>query len=596
MRKKNKGIKEVKPGRDKRGHILMSGRKRAARRGIKKGKTGLKKKTAGIIRKRVTSPSIKAGTATKAATQPETALLIPDAIFQERLSVTAGPAGRAAWIYAGLFIAAFLAVFFFLPGDRADTGFFISAAAAAAAAAVMAVAIIHAAMKREKTGFHVYLAFLLPVIISIFMAIHFRENASEGGVHVGLLPVPLAFKQLPGYGGGNKSHFANTSGLTGKLLSRFAEISSGPGIESKKKEYFRDHVHILFRNTGTLAGEGKTAPECLSAWQSRGFPAIKEQPQANAVAIQLIKDNDGIRISWAGNSPGLRLRRGNKLSVFYRQGNADETKKEAFARAADMLITDKNVRKQVEEYYENPSVRLDTAGEVAPFYVYYLACLFVFDYETGGQGSYSSYVPAAPAGSPPDFLKMDEMFDTFMDKAYALDGLASLVGGYAGRRTGQEEINRARQEAGKIAGGISAEDAESAAHFITLALKASLVAQQWAIMQNSIHKSPWFETTYSHILNRALLGMFLEKGVKPGKYPEQYKKFVAAASLMLYKTSRVMGTYKDSPKLMEYSDDYMIAHAVLMHFMDGFDAALRESVARELDRYYAGRYYGKVDY
>jgi hypothetical protein len=605
MKRKKKRTKAGKAKKHIRKHILMSGRKRNIRR-KKQGKNrGVRprKRAQGASQKRGYGPRIKMEPEVKepyTSKAPKIIPIPPESIRAELITPLPVEGtisiGYAGWLYIILFIIASLGLFFLLPGGMADAGFFISISAIAVTAAVLAFAVIYAVKSRKKAGLPGYFALLLPVIISVFMAWHFHEETAAGGVHVGLLPVPLTIKPHPGFVHGKKYRYEKTVDTTQKYLNRIMKTASGSAIDGKKKEYFKDHVHILFRNTGNLACEGKTASECLAAWQKRGFPAIKELPQANSVTMQMIKDDNGVKISWAGNSPKLRLDNGNKLDKFCRPGNNDEKKKAAFASAADILITDKGIKKQVEEYYANPAVRVDTAGEVAPFYVYYLACLFIFEYDAEGQKSYSSYLPPPASGTAPDFLKMNEIFDKFMDKAAALDGLASLVADNAGKRPGEKKIKQARQAAGKISEEIHSEDMETAEHFITLALKSSLVARQWAVMENSMQKNPWFETTYDSILNRDLLGMFLETGIKPCKYTKQYEKFIAAAALMLYKTSRVMGTYKDNNKYMIYSDNYMIAHAILMHFMDEFDAALRESVAQELDRYYAGRYCGTVDY
>lgn len=582
----------------------MSGRKRHLRRkNRKKTAAAGRRKQDGIISKElINKPRAKIKTRIRKPEFPSQAVTVTPPHQEIRTELIAPLPGEKKeipahplWFYAVFFVIVSLGFFFLLPAERSDSGFFISSAAVAATAAFMIFMIVYSLKSRGKIAFSGYCALLLPVILSVFLAYYFNGKTSEGGIHVGLLPVPVTVK--PRQDAAHRKKYGNDiyGDPTTRVMDRIMQTASTSGINRNKKKYFNDHVHMLFRNTGQLACEGKTASECLSAWQKRGFPAIKELPQANSITMQLIKDDDRVRISWAGNSPKLRLMQGDRLGRLCRPGNRDEKKLAAFAAAADMLITDKDVKKQVEDYYTGPSVSVDTAGAVAPFYMYYLACMFVFEYNTGGRKNYSPFLPPPAAGTAPDFLNMNEMFDRFMDKAAELDGLAALTDRNAGR-IGQKQLKRYRQEASELSAEINANDTGTSEHFITLALKASLVAQQWAMMENSIQKNPWFETTYGRILNRALLGMFLETGIKPCRYTEQYEKFIAAAALMLYKTSKVMGTYKNNPKYMTYSDNYMIAHAILMHFMEEFDAALRESVAQELDRYYAGRYYGTVDY
>jgi hypothetical protein len=236
---------------------------------------------------------------------------------------------------------------------------------------------------------------------------------------------------------------------------------------------------------------------------------------------------------------------------------------------------------------------IDAAGDIAPYYLYYLSYIIVSGNYPRDMGIMPDYPPFAQ-GDPADFLGMEEMFRIFEKKAETLDGLDALIETAAGKKPDAGAVEKIRKAAAEISAMAAALDMETTQKFMSTAINASLPAQQWAKMENSKVKRPWFETTYDEDLAQAKVKRYLN-GLKNAKsMTDAEKKLVAAAALILYKTSRCMGTFTWSKATLAYSENYRLAHAILMHFINTYDAALCKKLGDELDRYYAGRYYGTI--
>jgi hypothetical protein len=187
---------------------------------------------------------------------------------------------------------------------------------------------------------------------------------------------------------------------------------------------------------------------------------------------------------------------------------------------------------------------------------------------------------------------MEELFRIFEKKAGALESLASLVEATAGKKLQGAALDKCKKTAAELARQIESLDNETRQKLISTALLASLPAVQWAKMENSIHKKPWFETTYDGVLDKSVIDKYLSGSKGRAGISEAEKELLAAGALMLYKTSRCMATFNWSKKTQSYSENYRLGHSILMHFINEYDAALHKKIGDELDRYYAGRYYG----
>lgn len=352
------------------------------------------------------------------------------------------------------------------------------------------------------------------------------------------------------------------------------------GAQDLGSRYFR----AIMKEAGVSTLK-KTEREYFAAHFSTGQADKSGIAAKNAASIGAVFSKNSAKIKWSVK----RKCTGKLRAVFIRRGETNRKKIDAFAAAAGVLIPSPESRQAIIDYYEGPAVGIDTAADIAPYFMYYMAHAIVFENYKGA--AVPSY-PPAEGDSVSVFFGMDGMFKVFESKTAALEDLASIIEGAAGRMAAPE-IEKAKKAAEKVLNYIESLDMETKRNFISTALTASLAARQWAKMENARQKNPWFETTYDEELLQADVDAYLKKLKKAKAAPAMEKIMAKAAALILYKTSRCMGTF-DSKKYAAYSENYRLSHAILMHFINSYDAALCARIADELDRYYAKRYYGTV--
>jgi hypothetical protein len=419
---------------------------------------------------------------------------------------------------------------------------------------------------------------VIAAVVGVFAVLYFLNNNKPGEIYAGLMPVS----------------YTDTTGklqdMSKKYYEAITDAAGRSGLKKEEKDFYNSHFISLYSSAGAKSCTGMTAQDCARAWKKHGLPEINLPAGKNVAALGLVNEKNSAKISWS--YPGKAgMKTGRKwLSA---GGRADKKKTDSFISAANAYIADPRIRQQAIDFYTGPAVVIDAAGDIAPYYLYYLSYIIVSGSYPADKGVMPAYPPFAE-GDPADFLGMEQMFKVFEKKAETLDGINALIETAAGKKLDAVAAEKIRKASAEISSIAAALDSETTQKFLSTALYASLPAQQWAKMENSKVKRPWFETTYDEDLAQVKVKRYLN-GLKSAKsMTDSEKKLVAAAALILYKTSRCMGTFTWSKSTLAYSENYRLAHAILMHFINSYDAALCKKLGDELDRYYAGRYYGTV--
>lgn len=356
---------------------------------------------------------------------------------------------------------------------------------------------------------------------------------------------------------------AKTQDQTARHIGIIKEEAARSGLKKAEKDYFAGHFTAVISSA--------------------------VQPRKNDIALGVVYAEKTAKLGWFRS----RACAGSKSRMWLTSRPQQDKKKiDVFVSAANTFIPDQKIRGEVIEYYTGPEVALDLSADIGPYYLYYMAHAFVFENYPAINGIAPQY-PAAIESDAAEFLGLEEMFKIFEEKANALAGLTSLIDTSTGsiKDSAAEKVKKAAVELSAV---IEASDSKTAQEFMITALEASLAAWQWAKMENSRHKKPWFETTYDEDLNDAKVKRYLNR-LKGSQVSQQERKLIAAAALILYKTSMCMKTFTWSKKYTAYAENYRLAHSIIMHYVNSYDALLCKKIADELDRYYAGRYYGTVN-
>lgn len=423
-------------------------------------------------------------------------------------------------------------------------------------------AIITAPLTKSRTPVNaaVIVSCILAAAVGIFALLYFLNNKC-GETFVCFMPVSYAGKTPAET---LKAAKINEPDINKRHFDAFMEIAGRAGLNKDERDYFNAH---FMRGT------------------------LDKMPVKNVARLSAVYAEKSVKIEWTR----IRACAGRVMNAWLpARGRIDKKKTDAFISAANAYIEDEYARREAIDFYAGPSVDMDIAGDVAPYYLYYMAHVMIFSNYTPAAGVIPEY-PQFAEGDPAEFLGMEEMFRIFGKKAETLDRLAVLIGDAAGKKMDPAAIEKVKKAAAEISAIADSLDMETTQKFLSTALSASLAAQQWAKMENSKLRKPWFETVYDAELDKTGTGRFLNRNKSAEKFTDEEKKLAAASALILYKTSRCMGTFKWSKANLVYSENYRLAHAILMHFINARDAELCEKIADELDRYYAGRYYGTIN-